>query len=309
MTDQNNLDPLKWAPYLPKSVTPPFSVPKIHGHHFVWNGPKTSAETVPPVEPSPQEMQFGGAFTFEAPRQFPDLKLLFEFAALSRNVDDLGSILRFADKHGCLGLCKHGLALGHRGRRRGRCYLQTSVRPRCELIAGWQRYIKRADGILSICSKLHHEKKATESDWSWLTYRGSAGRVTDTGMSSSVALWPKDTLENQRILVSMLLNNWLDECEIGIAVAWSNTDIDVRLGKTHPYGWGNDLISVIAVQLFNAVVQRDSVAHCAACGRIYKPERKPRAGELNYCTGCGRKAKNRNAQRARRARKKESENE
>ena len=124
------------------------------------------------------------------------------------------------------------------------------------------------------------------------------------GMLVTVALGRMDTVEAQKRKLAQVLNHWIDECEVGVSIAWeTGPNIDVRLGLSDPYGRGNRLLIVIAVQLLCAVLRSDQPVFCSECGRNYPPFRKPRSGERNYCPECGKTAADRNFKRKSRAKR------
>lgn len=186
-----------------------------------------------------------------------------------------------------------------------------------EPVHGWRRYIARANGILTVAAILR-EQKATEDEWSWLfdeipRNRTKAthveqilgvkgyklvsfgtedprpylalltGRKEDRLMSNPLiavlATHRRDTLRKQRQALAAVLNHWLDECETGINVSWSEPGVDVGLGISAPLGGGNRLLVAIGAQLLDAVVNRDTYSRCDSCHGTYKPARRPRAGQ------------------------------
>ncbi len=242
-------------------------------------------------------------------------QLLDDFLGLGNR--DEKALRTFARKYGPLGLCKHGFALGHRSRDFGRCHeldWQSGIRAR-EPVNGWWRYISRAEGALTVADNLRRGRKTEEADWSWL-YEGiprnrrrnfrfelevqGHRRVVPDG----ARLWPlatlqegdplaenpllaglaaqkRSTLKEQKQVLANVLNQWLDEGETGLSVAWKS-EIDVRLGVSHPLGIGNRLLTSIGVQLLSQVLLQRPRVRCDICHRIFPPK-KARNDRANLC--------------------------
>ena len=177
--------------------------------------------------------------------------------------------------------CK--LPLGHPVRLTGGC-LQINLRDGHlhESIKAWQRYSKRAAGILTIAAKLHEERQADNSDWS-----GLLELPADLDAPGCTT----DTLEGQKNTLSNLVCQWLNECEVRPVLLWQESKIDFQLGS--PY---RSLLSAIGIQLLSAVLGH-GYAVCSGCGSPYAPTRQPRAGQNQYCRRCKKTVKNRIAQR------------
>lgn len=248
-----------------------------------------------------------------------DFTLLQEFTGLG-NADD-AQLLRFAQKYGPLHLCKHGFAFGHRERDFNlRCYAsdieeEDLTRGTCarESVEGWRRYIRRAKGILTVATKLRDGRRASTNDWSWILDGIPSANAEDPLASlltlrkedalaanpllAVLAAQPRRTLPEQRQVLALAVNHWLDECEIGVSIEWPQSGIDFRIGRSDPFGLGSSLLIAIGVQLLRAVLRQESFVWCSTCGYPYPPKRWPRAGEMHYCQRCGRAAALRNAQR------------
>jgi len=138
----------------------------------------------------------------------------------------------------------------------------------------------------------------------------AAGRAMAYLLSSSannpnavaLAMKRRHDLPAQKETLAYALNHWLDECEVGLCFEWTKSESSVRLGTSYPFGGGGRPLIAIGAQLLCAVLQRDVLVNCSACGGLYPPKRQPRRGESHYCENCGRKAANRFAQRRYRAR-------
>jgi hypothetical protein len=275
----------------------PFVV-RIADDHIIWDFTPDPTERVYPTS---------------------DFRLLQAFARLATAPDD--SLLRFAQTYGPLGLCKHGFAIGHRDPHNQRCY-DTGIGPEDltrrrmgkESIQAWRRYAGRARGIVAVSAELRKQRRATADDWSWLLQgippahaaqplealltakRGDA--IAANPLVVALAAQKPRTLLEQRRALSRVVNHWLDESEIGVVLEWSGPGIDLRLGKSNPWGLGSPSpLVVIGIQLLRAVLRQESFVWCSECGSLYPPKRAPRAGEQHYCQECGRAAANRIAQR------------
>jgi DNA-directed RNA polymerase subunit RPC12/RpoP len=66
----------------------------------------------------------------------------------------------------------------------------------------------------------------------------------------------------------------------------------------------------IGVQIMQAVSNAQGLTICSGCGRAYmRKGRKPQEGRRNYCPECGTRAALKDAQRQRRARKRQTDGE
>jgi len=302
-----------------------------------------------------------GQIIWELPRDRSDhkdvrltgFKLLEDFLALANPNDK--QLLRFARMYGPLGLCKHGSSLGHRREDfTTRCHDSgiddgdlSCGRWAVESIEAWRRYIKRANGIISVADKLRKDVKATEKDWGWLwegptdakvetaesaslqtllydarhlgkvadsrgedqplpipfgtaatALAGIFGRYRDNPLVAVLATQKRNTLAAQKRALAAAVTHWIDESDVGLSINWAGSGIDLRLGLADPLGRGNRILTAVGVQMLCAVLRQESFVFCSACGRPYVPEtRRPRQGENHYCRDCGKRAKNRFAQR------------
>lgn len=233
----------------------------------------------------------------------PPDRLVYDFAGLTIRTDE--QLLRFAGKYGPLHLCKHGYALGHRqGDFNTRCYeLDTGYEDlapgQCfrlkwlarESIEAWRRYIRRAAGILTVTDRLHGDKRANQDEWSWLLDGTKEGLLASNPLIVALAAQPHRTLRDQRKTLAFAVNHWLDECGVGISIAWPQSGLDFRLGPSNPFGLGHSsLLTAIGVQLLYAVLRQARMFWCSDCGGPYPPKRWPRDGENHFCEDCGTKA-------------------
>ena len=259
-------------------------------------------------------------FAAKDPLRVSDFRVLQEFAALGNRTDE--QLLRFAQRYGPLRLCKHGFAFGHRGKDfTTRCYESDdrgddlapgqSVRliwSASESVEAWRRYVRRAKGIVTIAANLRQDPPVEVNDWSWIAdgipsthLRHPLGPLLalskEDPLVAVLATQPHGTHEEQRRTLSLAVNHWLDECEIGISIEWPQSGIDFRIGRSDPHGRGSSLLIVIGVQLLRAVLRQKSFVWCSECGSPYVPKRWPRVGQRHYCEQCGRSAVLRNSQR------------
>lgn len=282
-------------------------------------------------------------------RRVPFSSLLAAFTRLADKAPD--QLLEFARRFGPLGLCRHGSAMGHRVQSE-RCYDSTLKREGLiatrgkgdltpwpvakESIDAWRRYVRRANGILTIARELHLDRRARKQEWESLAEGSPFIAVL---MSRSIS-----TVADQKRTLAGVLNFWLDECQVTLALDWSGPVIDFRLAPSHPAGFSAigplrsdpipedikqwsalrgrtivrpleiGVLGAIGAELLWAVMQREGLVRCSACSGWYDPKeprkgrkgpgRWPRAGENHFCQACGQKAKNRFAQRKYRAKRK-----
>jgi hypothetical protein len=241
--------------------------------------------------------------------------LLDDFLALDAN-QNTDELLEFARKYGPLGLCGHGIALGHRALSTHRCYWVGSkvseVSTTREPVRAWRQYAARAAGIVNVAKMLHEGEIVAEKEWAWL-YLGIPNR---TGMFSverqlksilkgqslgdfkrlgefvaregerlgylgrlNLAMRKRNTLAQQRQTLADVLSYWLDECDSALCVVWSESGIEKRLG-----GYGqNHLLMGIGTRLLDAVERHENRYRCDVCGRLHERARRPREGYGVYC--------------------------
>ena len=218
----------------------------------------------------------------------PTRQLLSAFMGLA--TDDGARIGRFARRHGALGLCKHGLPLGHylRGGKT-RCYDQElSGHVLRERLDSWRRLAAHAASIVKLAASLAEGKPGSRHAWAEF---GSEWVIVGRAVHG---LAITDVREG-RARLARAVSIWLRQAEVVPSIDWD--------AKQPSFGLTSQtLIGVIGVALLSTLLRSRALATCAACGQPYVPKRKPQEGRLSFCSLCGKggRASKRLSARARR---------
>lgn len=196
---------------------------------------------------------------YPVPYDLSTFTLLEDFVALANATTD--DLLEFAKRYGPL----RGLEVWGGERER---------------LTDWQRCIASARAILTVASKLQNEQPATDEEWAALNARISSGSGAPRRM----------ILQLQKFSLSVALNDLLLRWGVLPRMRWPESE-----GARFELG-GNTLLSGIGAQLLCAVCGTEGYVICSACGRLYPPKKRPRAGN-RFCPSCGKKAARRFAQR------------
>lgn len=246
------------------------SVPKeirLEGENIIWN---------------PQNPEFS---TKEV-----DDELVFNFA----NLVFVGpeSILEFARNWGVLDLCEHGLPATHN---------RASVSPSSpaatsacqptgkEAVSQWQEYARRVRAMIKVATQVNKGELGESEDWF----------VLGVGAESQ----PKEVSASEG-LIENIANGLLDVADVRPRIQVNPAKITI----SHPAS--SSLFGLLAIRLAQTVVRTKGPFICSSCGNFYRLQvydKRPRAGERNYCYGCGRSAANSDASRDYRRRLKEKE--
>jgi hypothetical protein len=196
------------------------------------------------------------------------------------NLESAEATLRFAQKWGVLLLCRCDLPAGHRRTRRTTaqtgfldgCTMRVAESPRkgvleyWEPVSAWLNYVRGARAVLRVVDELRQGRLSREEDWA--------------------ALWPAPSPADQprtlvvgRLLISALLETWLEWSGAQISVVWSGTGPNLAIGRRR-------LCAALAVQLASAATQTAGLDFCSSCGEAYRPHRRPSTGRRNYCPSC-----------------------
>jgi hypothetical protein len=256
-------------------------------------------------------------------RRAPD-SLLMDFIALSRDAEG-SRIAAFASEWGPLGICEHDLPSLH----------SRKCRPQPQAILRGQWYIGRlflddaVDGTASFVGAEHEPAPdldteildGTEPLLTWRSFAdemrlllkvaaalraGEAANAVDIDRIIRFALLrpqpgPDLTALNAKELVARRMQWWLAVAGCVPVVSW-------HFGARPMFSIGSQdfskpaLAAALAVQLLYSVTATGAIAQCTECGQPYmRLRKKPKAGQDNFCSGCGKRAANRRAQARRRA--------
>jgi hypothetical protein len=243
--------------------------------------------------------------------------VLSEFVGLGRD-PSAADIVGFARRWGVLGICRHGLPSTHlpgcQPTPRKRLPRRSSARqpaalPAEEPLAGrepldaWRTFASQAAATLSFAAKLHDGSPVAAADYEWLESgaRSQQG-VVDMGVGGGLVVLPTPSFPpgeqpRARALVAAVVQQWLLLGSVVPRFSWSEVG---RFSLASASAEKPTLFGVLASQLMFAVAQSDRQALCSGCARLYfRPVRRPKAGQRNYCPDCGKRAADRDAQRSR----------
>lgn len=211
-------------------------------------------------------------FACYSPR--PTRQLLSEFIGLATG--DSRKIQKFARRHGALGLCKHGLPLGHclRGGKT-LCY-DRELRDHVlrENLDSWQRLAAHAASIVGLAASLAEGKPGSRDAWA------DFGSESLTAGRALHAPEVTDVREGRQCL-ARAVSIWLRQAEVVPRIDWDGPQPSFEL-------MSSTLIGIIGVALLSVLLGSRALAICAACGKPYLPKRKPQEGRLSFCAACGK---------------------
>lgn len=222
----------------------------------------------------------------------PEEQMIWQFIELAEAEPE--AILKFARRWGVLGICPHLLPTSHNPpplNAAGNgpvtwCYpLGYFEGGTWEPLAIWRTFAAQARAMILVSRQLHLGQPGTVEDW----------RVIYARSGREAPWWQRD-VEADRAILARVLEEWLILGNVRLRVRWD--------GKAPTVGIGGGLFGALAAQLLGVVSGTTQFEICSACGKTYKPERRPRAGR-RYCPECraaGRPAAD--ANRDARARKK-----
>lgn len=275
-----------------------------------------------PEEPVPEVWLSGKDYLCWRPggtKRAPSLdRMLYEFMSLAGS----DSVLRFAQKYGPLGLCKHGMpAMAHK-RNRVLCppYYQKTraglhIRERVSDILVWAA---RADALYRIAVKTQNGEPISGAEWQRAGLGGHRQVSLATGEFSELPL-PSGGIEAKRLL-SGIVNIWLrygDPRPYLLLDASGRLELKFRSGDQSIGGFPSELdtaaaqigsnpnLAVLSMQLATAVAGGAGLTTCSACGTLYSPKRTPVPGRRHFCTQCGKRAAYRLSKRAKREKRQE----
>lgn len=214
-------------------------------------------------------------------------ELLLDFARLVLVGSE--SILEFARSWGVLGLCEHGLPATHNPAQHSLSGQVISVG--CEptgkeSVQEWQEYARKIRAVLNVAAQIRKGEVGRREDWLVL------------GMDDEQQ--PKE-IRASEILIEKIANTLLDLVNVRPRLQMNPAGITI----SHPAN--SSLFGVIAIQVAQHVAGTNGPLLCSACGELYELlviDRRPRAGERNYCFECRGTAARRDASRDYRRRKK-----
>jgi hypothetical protein len=229
---------------------------------------------------------------YKGKRSSPDRRCLTQFLELQES--NAEAVLQFANDHGVLDICEHGLSHGHhRWCAPNGWPIEGWTSLRC-----WQRTAQRFAAILKIASDLKEDRR-------------SSGRAEDWKIVLSSVV---DEEVRKRLTVPSR--------EVGLNMLEAVVNDYIRVGEVHPSlartpaGWklffaGNPLYPLfgrLALQLALIICGADAMYTCSGCGSLYLRHhgRRPKVGTRNYCSSCGKRKALSDAKRSYLAKKAEA---
>ena len=290
-----------------------------------------------------------------SPRKFEPLALL-RFLSLAEA--DGVEVLDFAQRHGPLGLCIHGLPLYHEpeapyplAQAESRGCGRLSVEGEAGFAEPWRRwrdYAKWASALVKLANALRAKRvpdnpelwrvalqpppppglvrfgpSMSDADYAMLardqntssrkTLAASIDLLLQSGRTlfplhtQSGQIWPKAQHREASTHPAFLQAAWLAVARMAqFWPEWGGVRhllaYDSRLGGPKSERHSPTLFGALGLQLEAEIVSNE-IFFCSCCGDPYKPQRRPRSGQHNYCERpeCAKAA---NRDRARRHRRK-----
>lgn len=231
-------------------------------------------------------------------------RLLERFLRLADS--DEQEIVTFAAQLGVLGICAHGLPSTHAA-----LAVTFPDREGCnpigwpspyEPVLYWRSLARQAKAILRWAGLLHRGLPVDDE------IRLTAARlvnetIPDFGGQILIRMEDADLLvvhledaeptsEQDRVQLGWLVDQWLRIGDVRLAFSFAGSKGTLRF---EPGG----LFGSVATHVALAVARSAGIAFCASCTQAFPPRRSTQ----KYCSRCGDRARMRDAQRARRARR------
>jgi hypothetical protein len=201
----------------------------------------------------------------------PDL--LAKFCAIAESANTDSSAVTFARKWGMLGLCQHGLPLGHSG--------VTRCPPRpYEESEHWLTFARCLECMQRLGLSLNRGTYGDDLDWEIadLVLVGPDFPPWDSSMRHLIG----SSLQTARTHYQILVRRLIQICELRPRFHWSanrwNIDMDSESLSNLP--------AILATQLMLTVGEAKRMLKCASCPRWFIPTRNQR----KYCSHCGIRA-------------------
>ena len=162
-----------------------------------------------------------------------------------------------------------------------------------EPIAAWQFLSRRAYSVLRIAKALEKGRPGDEEDWALLStpYDGTDRQTAQFYGLSNNARWEFDkrtrspgfrnAIDYGKATIAGEVSEWLEKFTVYLTMAWkSRWQLEMS--------FKGRMLAAIALQLALAVANAESLFTCNGCGRPYirSKQRKPNAGQANFCPGC-----------------------
>lgn len=195
----------------------------------------------------------------------PDSAMLERFLSLGDATD--AAILRFAKRYGVLALCDHGAPSSHSPQ----CRPVGWPGPCREALVDWRFFSRSVLATLKISAALTLGKTPAPADWQVIYSR-----------SGRTAPWWKQSVDADKSAAEDVLNEWLSYAMPRFEVRWDGVSPELEMKP------GAGMFGSIALQLVLRAGRKDSMAVCFHCGAAYTAQRRPKAGQRNFCPECRR---------------------
>jgi hypothetical protein len=214
--------------------------------------------------------------------------LLVDFLRLADGPDE--EVVAFASEWGALGLCHHGLPVGHRSQIRG---IASGIGEWCrelrgtwggrgaeaESLAAWRTWARVFSHLTYIATQLNQGQSVPSEtrDALWNEIAPERG---------SPRHWYDNVRTDYRLAdsneFSVLVATLAEMCQLAPAIEWVP-----RGDRLEPkmYLAGNGVLAALVLQLI-AVTARAHVAWCSGCGSPYTRRQRPKGGRRNWCDRC-----------------------
>lgn len=199
----------------------------------------------------------GGQF---APESYDQFARTHGEGARARRVRSL------AQEHGPLLLCKHHLPFTHD---------ETICSPlNPEPLRAWWELAHQCRSIVEIAQRLNRGSRGKEDDWATLL---------DCDPTEIRSRRQRGSWAEQKRL-ARVLERMLRLADFRLRFTWgeSGPELDLLSPSTSPV----PLYAALVRELVSTVIGIEETATCDGCRLPYTPDRKPRAGERNFCTDC-----------------------
>jgi len=220
------------------------------------------------------------------------LNLLDRFLAIVESPDSDASIIKFASQWGLLGLCKHGLPIGHNAGRN-----EDPANPQCkeavDKIDDYRQFAEALYILRALAMEISNGQSGIDSDWeradSILCGPDFPPRTAEQRVfRKAIALARTEFQIMMRRLIEM---SRLQPRFQWDGVGWA-IDFDTL--------YGSNLVAILTVQLMSQLGGK-ALRKCRTCPGWFQPN-----GRQVYCKRCGIKAAWRSAWEASEQRKRES---
>lgn len=154
-----------------------------------------------------------------------------------------------------------------------------------ETIETWRGFSRLMRALLNIASDLHLRRQTRRHDWHTVFTERQGGLVALLNLlkienwrfaQDYPDMW-KEPSEVQWHVVERTMNLMLEWGNVRPIFHLTNGTPSIKLGS-------EGLFSALVVQLMLAISLMDGFAICTACSEPYRPRRRPRTDQRNYCS-------------------------